>query len=578
MPTGRVSGRDVGDFDGREGEQTLARLEAAYGFFHTRRVATGGRGGVHLHFTYSGGELGSRLDGKLPGFEYKSDGRYVVVPPSRGVAGVYRYVNPGPVFALPIELFNHLRELQGGVPRAPRATAGAAPISQKQANFLAEQAVGRLAMLQPGTDNGRNNQFFRTVKELARLVQGGFLQEAFVERRLYQIAEWLEVPGACATFRSAWEDAKANPYERLPRLAQDALAIGPKPLRWIWSGYVPQGKLGIFAGDMGATKSLLTLDITSRITTGNPFPQGGDRYGPGHCLLLSAEDDPADTLIPRLLVAGADLRQISIVSMSKPEGGEPVSMTADLDRVEDEVAEKKSALLVIDPLNAYLPQTVDANADSKIRRALGPLSELANQRGVTVLVVIHLNKNVHLTKALYRVMGSVGNIAAARFGFLVAANPACPDERVLAAMKSNLGALAPSLAYRLEIEHIPAGTLDGFYPGMDQVERTKLLAQTFPRIAWGLPCAHTDRSLLQAELALERPTRRAEARKFLQKFLAGGARLKSEILDAWEAGGGKWGTLRRAAEDLGIKGVQKGNDSLWSLPQGQDTPRPEDEV
>jgi hypothetical protein len=145
-------------------------------------------------------------------------------------------------------------------------------------------------------------------------------------------------------------------------------------------------------------------------------------------------------------------------------------------------------------------------------------------------------------------------------------------------MKSNLGALAPSLAYRLEIEHIKSETLDGFYPDMDQKERTKLLVQKFPRIAWGLPSAHTDRSLLQAELALERPTKRDEARRFLQKFLAGGARLKSEILKAWD---GTEDTLLRASRDLGIQKVQEHNDSRWSLPQGQDTepcPRREEEV
>jgi hypothetical protein len=140
-------------------------------------------------------------------------------------------------------------------------------------------------------------------------------------------------------------------------------------------------------------------------------------------------------------------------------------------------------------------------------------------------------------------------------------------------MKSNLGALAPSLTYRLAVEHIKADVLDRFYLSIGAGERAKLLAQKFPRVQWELVSTHTDRSLLQAELALERPTKRNEARDFLQKFLAGGQRLKSEIRAAWERTGGKWGTLDRASTDLGVKKTQDSNDSRWSLPLS-----PEDEI
>ena len=42
--------------------------------------------------------------------------------------------------------------------------------------------------------------------------------------------------------------------------------ILPRPLRWLWPGHIPLGKLTLLAGDPGIGKSLLTLDIAARLS------------------------------------------------------------------------------------------------------------------------------------------------------------------------------------------------------------------------------------------------------------------------------------------------------------------------
>ena len=82
--------------------------------------------------------------------------------------------------------------------------------------------------------------------------------------------------------------------------------IAPKPLRWLWAGRVPLGKLTLLIGDPGLGKSLLTADVASRATRGASFPDGA-ACEPGSAIFLSAEDDAADTIRPRLDAAEADV-------------------------------------------------------------------------------------------------------------------------------------------------------------------------------------------------------------------------------------------------------------------------------
>ena len=90
----------------------------------------------------------------------------------------------------------------------------------------------------------------------------------------------------------------------------------------------------------------------------------------------------------------------------------------------------EARLVVIDPLMAYLDSTVNSWSDQHVRAAFAPLTALAERTGAAILILRHLNKATGMS-ALHRGGGSIGIVAAARSGLLVAKHPDNPeDERI----------------------------------------------------------------------------------------------------------------------------------------------------
>jgi hypothetical protein len=93
-----------------------------------------------------------------------------------------------------------------------------------------------------------------------------------------------------------------------------ATEVKMQALDWMWPGRFAFGKLGIIAGLPDEGKGQIFSHIAAMITTAGSWPCG--RAPRGKVILFTAEDDIADTVVPRLASAGADLPQIHIVKMA----------------------------------------------------------------------------------------------------------------------------------------------------------------------------------------------------------------------------------------------------------------------
>src|SRR5437870_4007575 len=60
-------------------------------------------------------------------------------------------------------------------------------------------------------------------------------------------------------------------------------------VQWLWPGRLPLEQLSILDGDPGIGKSLLTIDLAARVTTGRPFSDGTGGGAPASVILLNAE-------------------------------------------------------------------------------------------------------------------------------------------------------------------------------------------------------------------------------------------------------------------------------------------------
>ena len=115
------------------------------------------------------------------------------------------------------------------------------------------------------------------------------------------------------------------------------------------------GKHTCIAGEPGTGKSQLTLAIAAAISTGGEWPCGEGRAPLGSVIILSAEDGECDTIVPRLMAAGADRDRVHIVSAVRPNNGSSrgFSLQADLGLLEDEIAKIGDAtLVIIDPISS----------------------------------------------------------------------------------------------------------------------------------------------------------------------------------------------------------------------------------
>jgi RecA-family ATPase len=318
---------------------------------------------------------------------------------------------------------------------------------------------------------------------------------------------------------------------------------------------VPLGKLTVVDGDPGLGKSTLLLDLAARVSRHDTMPDGSrGRYG--DVILLTAEDSLEDTVKPRLRAAGADLERIhSLRSVADAQGPRPPCFPEDTWQLDEQIRRYEAAMVVIDPFVAYLSTQLDTARDHHMRRALHLLGEVADRTGCAILLLRHLNKGAQ-NKAIYRGGGSIGIIAAARAGLLVAKDPVNEQQRVLLVSKSNLATPPQGLKYEL-VSH----------------ERTV-------KVAWrGLSFATPD-GVLQTKGGEAAQSALEEAVQFLRELLTDKDYSYAEILKDAKACGINEHALRRAKIHLGVRSYKHGNQRsgatwLWTLKPKSETTSPE---
>jgi hypothetical protein len=354
-------------------------------------------------------------------------------------------------------------------------------------------------------------------KDLSAWVQGGGTQESLGEL-IRNASEWSQ-----KTSKAEKESAVIRPFSD----------ITPRVLQWLWRWRIPLGKLTLLVGDPGLGKSLVTVDIASRVSRGVNFPDGA-MCDAGSVILLSAEDDPSDTIRPRLDAAGADVSRVHVFeSVRAPRGDGSLAdrsfdLKRDLPTLENALSmiTPDVRLVVIDPLSAYLGGA-DSNVNSEVRALLSPLVALAARRGIAVLAVTHLRKSGGA--AIHRAIASIAFTAASRAVLAIAPDPGEPQRRFMLPVKQNLSAGSAGLAFRIEAPY-----------GM-------------ARLIWESGAVNLDINNILADFECgKNQGSRREAEKWLRELLSGGAVPVEKIRAEAQAEGLSWSTIRRAKEVLAL--------------------------
>lgn len=324
-----------------------------------------------------------------------------------------------------------------------------------------------------------------------------------------------------------------------------ACDVKREAIRWLWDGYLPLGKLCDLQGDPGQGKSLICADLAARISARLQLPDGATAVE-GNVIIVSAEDDAADTLRPRLEAAGANLTRIRLITTNLP------TLPDELSKLRATIDADKAVLLVLDPLDAFLSDKIDSHKNQSIRRLLCELAALARETGTTILTVRHLNKDSKTTNPMYRGGGSIGMNGAARVVYLVGAVPDDPGHHAFAWVKGNLAKRPATLGY--------------------QIEEHDLGDMKVACIHWKGRLDLAARDLLREPKTESRvpgmkPEKLSVAKKLIQDLLADGKEHPSEELDELAHGGNiAHGTLMQARRELGVRARSKGfNPKKWFI-------------
>jgi len=349
-----------------------------------------------------------------------------------------------------------------------------------------------------------------------------------------------------------WQEYRNGHHEdEVPLLAGiKASEVITKPVEWLWDKRIPKGKLTMFDGDPDVGKSVITMDLAARVSTGRTFPDGAPCQ-PGNVLVVNVEDAADDTIVPRLKAHGADLERIVVIDgMPDGKGGTRLlDLPEDVEALKASVEHHEAALLIIDPVLTMLGG--DANKDQDARKALTPVRDMAEETGVTIVAVRHLNKNVSLS-AIQRGGGNMGLIGVARAGAFFAHHPEEDSLRVMAPHKSNLAEKQPSLQY---------------------VIKGWAIDENIGRVEWKGATEHDANSLASGPATPLEKSRLEEAREFLYEELKDGPMwAKAVYRDAGDAGVARR-TLEDAKSAMRVRSEKIGTEGWqWSLPEKKDTP------
>jgi hypothetical protein len=355
---------------------------------------------------------------------------------------------------------------------------------------------------------------------------------------------------------------EASPQWKSIRLTSiSAAEVKMSDVTWLWPNRFALGKLGIIAGLPDEGKGQLASFIAARVTTGGPWPMGEGCSPIGNVVYLQAEDGLADTVVPRLAAAGADLSRVHLLGMVEEQGAKRMlSLQTDLELLRRKIAEVGDVKLVaIDPVSAYMGVgKMDSYRTTDVRAVLGPLVDLVEELMIAGVGIMHFNKKVDVTNALLRISDSLAFGAAARHVY-GAIDDSDNGRKLLVRAKNNLACRdsAGTLAYRFNSKTV------GHVPRKDNAP---IIAPYVEFDSGYVDVTATE--AMHAANEFKSPGAKERAKTLLRDLLAGGPIAQKEIEEMAKAEDIGERTLRKAKRQLRVKSTKQPDGKwVWELPE-----------
>lgn len=307
--------------------------------------------------------------------------------------------------------------------------------------------------------------------------------------------------------------------------------VESSPVHWLWYPYIAIGKITLLQGDPGDGKSTMMMNLIAEITTGGAFPDGKPLEQPQRVIYQCSEDGVADTIKPRLEEQGADCSKVAFINEEVNSG-----LTLDDERIRDAIVAFRPRLVVIDPIQAYLSSDSDLQIAGKARRLMQHLGMWAATYDCAIVLIGHLNKKEGI-KGLYRSLGSIDVVAAARSVLQIERDAENMDIRVVHQIKNSLGPDGSKISFSIT-EDYGFQWLDSTSESCDEKQEVQ---------------------------TLEYKTKTEMACALLKQYLVKGDMASKEIYERLGEAGISRRTIAETKHVLGIQSYRKMRQWYWTL-------------
>lgn len=298
-----------------------------------------------------------------------------------------------------------------------------------------------------------------------------------------------------------------------------------KSPEWLITDYIPKRSITAIAGDGGSGKTTVWCEIAASISSGNPsflvknlIPESFQSGEGQRVLFFSAEDSFEYTLRRRLRKNGANLANIFSIDISDDRFQH---IRFDSDFLEKLVEKYRPALLIFDPLQAFVPPNIKMGDRNAMRTCMRPLIGLGEKYDCSSLIVVHSNKQSGLW-GRKRIADSADIWDISRSVLMVGETKE-KGIRYISHEKCNYGALGDTVLFSLDNEKV-----------------------TFRE--------YTDRKdkdfVTEFDYTVRQAPQREEAIEFILDFLKDGEKEVSDLEEMAKAIGISSTTMRRAKEQL----------------------------
>ena len=301
-----------------------------------------------------------------------------------------------------------------------------------------------------------------------------------------------------------------------------------RPVEWLWKDRLAFGTLAMISGEPGSGKTWVALAIAAALTRGRA-PYTGEKLKSCPVLYASMEHDSSEVIHPRFAGLNGDATRFVVLR------GAVSAPSVLLSVLEDALQRTQARLLILDPFHSLFGHGVDLHQPTETRPLLKALAGLADKHRCCILLIRHLHRR-GLGRPANRGQGSAEISEALRTEFLAGTSPDAPSQPILLQVKSNLGSLAPPMAYKID---------------------------DVGKFSW---TGHS--TLTQEELLATRPTgagrpERRFAGEWLRRYLQDRSETQGKIESDAARDGVSIATLRRAKLDLGVRSAKHGTNGLW---------------